>query len=235
MQASSADQMDLARKILEILTLIQISEPTTLLRESFSTTIPTIALRKLSICFAQLMSKEGEEIMKNKHPELWRWFLRNESFVLGGRPLGPFGTWKTTKLDKAISLITGTYEAKTWAAESVFLGIKGALLKMWHMPLGFLSYEHLCQPGMPWENIMGFVEQILKTGMRLMTTQQGLIGMAHIQARPGDRVAKIMGSQSPLIIREQSNGAYIIVGEAMEYRGIKMAKSESELQDIFII
>jgi hypothetical protein len=161
--------------------------------------------------------------------------LRNESFLLGGRALGPFGTWKTAKLDKAISLITGTYHAGWWATESVIMGIKAAILKISHVPIGVMSYEHLCEPGMPWEKMMDYVQQTLMTGMRLMTTESGQIGMAHIQARPGDKIAKIMGSWSPLVLRQQSNGAYIVVGRAMEDKAMRMVQSETEVQDIFII
>lgn len=54
------------------------------------------------------------------------------------------------------------------------------------------------------EEFIARIESVLKSGMRLMLTSGGWLGMAHPHAREGDRAVYHQGCSVPVILREMA-------------------------------
>lgn len=68
------------------------------------------------------------------------------------------------------------------------------------------------------EKYLERVAIVIGSGMRLMTTQKGKVGMAHPQAEDGDVICILLGCAMPCILRKNSTrNVYHVVGEAYMY------------------
>lgn len=80
--------------------------------------------------------------------------------------------------------------------------------------------QHLHMPGLP--------------HTRLMTTQNGYLGLSHPQSEPGDQICLLQGCRLPVILRS-CDGGYRVVGETYVH-GIMdgefwNAQDESDMQE----
>ena len=64
----------------------------------------------------------------------------------------------------------------------------------------------------PYNNFLDLVGSHLK-GRHLFTTEEGYIGVAPEAVKIGDQVCVILGCESPLLLRLQENGMYVVIGE----------------------
>jgi hypothetical protein len=84
------------------------------------------------------------------------------------------------------------------------------------------------------EPLIEYIHSTLSRSMRLMSTKDGRIGMAHFQARHGDEIVKIMGCSEPVVLRKLESGYYHIVGGAYVSDVTNNVKDEREWEDIYI-
>jgi hypothetical protein len=80
------------------------------------------------------------------------------------------------------------------------------------------------------------VNQVLGHGMRLVTSQQGFIGVAHPHAQPGDKICTILGCALPVILRKQGD-TFRVIGEAYLYPIARfgcIAEDDWRLEDILL-
>jgi hypothetical protein len=66
------------------------------------------------------------------------------------------------------------------------------------------------------------LQDVLQSSMRLMSTNRGSMGMAHPNAKVGDRICYIRGCSVPMILRPhpraEANNKYCVVGSAFVHR-----------------
>ncbi|GAP86906.1 putative heterokaryon incompatibility protein [Rosellinia necatrix] len=79
------------------------------------------------------------------------------------------------------------------------------------------------------------MQRNLKANMRLGYTDEGEMGWFHHNARAGDQVAILLGSSMPCVLRQRSEGGYMIVGQCIidgVMKGEAVRKGLQRLQDI---
>ncbi|KAI6358228.1 hypothetical protein MCOR25_007394 [Pyricularia grisea] len=128
-------------------------------------------------------------LLKTKHRALGRWLEANRDFVVGSVELG---RWLDMHHGGYKGLINRVRtQSRTAARQQLFE--KRA------------------------DRWMGEAEEVLKSGMRLMTTARGRVGMAHPQARKGDHICFMEGMDTFVILRPYEGTAEEKVNrEAME-------------------
>ncbi|KAI6353575.1 hypothetical protein ACKVWC_008558 [Pyricularia oryzae] len=112
-------------------------------------------------------------LLRTKHAALGRWLEANRDFVVGSVELG---RWLDMHHGGYKGLINRVRTQSRTAARQ-------------------LLFEQRA------DRWMGEAEAVLKSGMRLMTTARGRVGMAHPQARKGDHVCFMEGMGTFVILR----------------------------------
>jgi hypothetical protein len=148
-----------------------------------------LKINSFPLLLSRLLSSNGSKLMKKSQPSLLQWFEENQDFNLGTRNLGPINSWN-------------------WIA-------KDRKLQQAAVPL----IQVLFRKRQDWDlqELINHVASVLRSGMRLMVTKKGSIGMAHAQARRGDHIVHIENCSMPAVLRKYKGGYYLVVGEAYIY------------------
>ncbi|KAH6663473.1 heterokaryon incompatibility protein-domain-containing protein [Halenospora varia] len=157
--------------------------------------------------FPKMWTTEGQKAMRRIEPWLLNWLWANETFLIAGKTLRQWADLPRSR--KRLGM------GKSW--------LGGQLL-----PDNFHD-----------STLTGFLQalnRVVRFDRRILVTDKGYIGMAHPQARLGDKVCLIMGCGVPLILREDANG-FRIIGEAYVHgimHGEGMENGEAACRDLVI-
>lgn len=140
-----------------------------------------------STLLGKLLSSKGSQLMEILQPSLLQWFNENQDFNLGTRKLGPIDSWGPVAKDRMLHMATSQIR------RAAFGKGEGQDVEL--------------------TELINHVAGVLRTGMRLMVTTNGKLGMVHAQARRGDKIVRIEHCSMPAIMRRYGDG-YLVVGEA---------------------